>query len=285
MRIQDGLGIAGRNFIVTGAGSGIGAAVARRLSDAEANVVVVDLDAEAAQRTAASLPNAAHAVGADVTTLDGTAAYLDAARDVFGRLDGVHLNAGVLSTPTPIADSDPADYDREMGVNAKGVYLGLRGAIRRMRAEGSGGAIVVTASTAGLGGSQGLSIYTASKHAAVGLVRSASIDHVRDGIRINAICPGEVDTPMLDRAIKDFSPSQEQEAQTRMSVAERLPIGRIADPSELAQAAAWLLSDQASYVTGATLVVDGGLTAGRFSPPSGGSSDEAMNGRVDASAR
>lgn len=278
--MQDTLGLASRSFIVTGAGSGIGAAVSRRLSAAGANVVLVDLNGEAAERTASTLSGPGVAVPADVTTPDGTDGYLEAGWEAFGRIDGLHLNAGVLSTPAPIADTDPADYDWEMGVNAKGVYLGLRGAIRRLRDQGSGGAIVVTASTAGLGGSQGLSIYTASKHAAVGLVRSAAIDHCRDGIRVNAICPGEVDTPMLAGAIKAFSPTAEHEAAVRASVVERLPLGRIADPRELAEAAVWLLSDQASYVTGATLVVDGGLTAGRFTPPSlgtNGGSTYAMN--------
>jgi NAD(P)-dependent dehydrogenase (short-subunit alcohol dehydrogenase family) len=267
---RDTPGLVSRSFIVTGAGSGIGAAVSRRLSAAGANVVLVDLNGEAAERTAETLPGPGLAVSADVTTTDGTDAYLDAGWEAFGRIDGLHLNAGVLSTPMPIADTDPADYDWEMGVNAKGVYLGLRGAIRRLRDQGSGGAIVVTASTAGLGGSQGLSIYNASKHAAVGLVRAAALDHSRDGIRVNAICPGEVNTPMLAGAIKAFSPTTEHEAAVRAAVAEGLPIGRVADPGELAEAVTWLLSDQASYVTGATLVVDGGLTAGRFRPPSPG---------------
>lgn len=257
-------GIAGNNFIVTGAASGIGAAVCSLLSDLGACIAVVDIDRDAAERTAASLPGRAVPVEADVTSVEGTDAYLAASSDAFGDIHGVHLNAGVLGKPTPLADTEPADYDWEMAVNARGVYLGLRGAIRRMRDQESGGSIVVTASTAGLVGSQALGIYSTSKHAAVGLVRTAAIDHAADGVRVNAICPGEVDTPMLRDAIEQFSPSVSEEDATRRKVASRIPVERLADPSELAAAVAWLLSRESSYVTGAALVVDGGLTAGRF---------------------
>jgi NAD(P)-dependent dehydrogenase (short-subunit alcohol dehydrogenase family) len=257
-------GIAGKTFIVTGAGSGIGEAVCLLLSDRGASVAAVDLDAETAKRTTAKLPGPAVAIAADVTTPEGTAAYIAASAEALGDIDGVHLNAGVLGTPMPLADTEPTDYDWEMGVNAKGVYLGLRGAIRRMRTQGRRGSIVVTASTAGLGGSQSLGIYSASKHAAVGLVRAAALDHAADGIRVNAICPGEVDTPMLQRAIDTFSPTPGEREATRDAIAMRIPAGRVADPGELALAAVWLLSEDSTYVTGTTLVVDGGLTAGRF---------------------
>jgi NAD(P)-dependent dehydrogenase (short-subunit alcohol dehydrogenase family) len=262
-------GIAGRNFIVTGGGSGIGAASCARLSTLGANVAVVDINLEAAQRTVDSLEGRAVAIAGDVTSPEGTQGYLDAAWDAFGQIHGAHLNAGVLGKPNPLADTQSHEYDWEMAVNAKGVYLGINGAIRKLRADGTHGSIVVTASTAGLGGSQTLGIYSASKHAAVALVRAAALDHAADGIRINAICPGEVDTPMLQHAIEEFSTTPAEVETTRSIVAGRIPLGRVAQPIELATAASWLLSDDASYVTGATLVVDGGLTAGRYTRGSG----------------
>lgn len=252
---------------MTGAGSGIGAAMCAGLSSLGARVAAVDIDADSVRRTAeANATGSVVAVTADVSTAEGTEDFIAQSADALGEIHGVHLNAGVLGRPNPLAETTPEEYDWEMSVNARGVYLGLRGAISHLQAQGSGGSIVVTASTAGLVGSHTLGIYSASKHAAVGLVRSAALDYSADGIRVNAICPGEVNTPMLQHAIEGFSSSPGEVEATRAKVASKIPIERVAHPAELAEAAIWLLSPESSYVTGATLVVDGALTAGRFTP-------------------
>lgn len=256
----------GRAYVVTGAGSGIGAAVAVRLSSNGAHVVLVDRDVVRASEVvhANSLENCT-VVKADVSDKQETANYIARAADVAGQIDGIHLNAGYYSPVGSLADTDLASYELHMATNARGVFLGIRAAVRQFRRQGCGGSILVTASTAGLSGSQGAASYCAAKHAAVGLVRAAALDHAHEGIRVNAICPGEVDTSMLRSALGVESDVTLSTAASQL--ASRIPLGRIGAAAELARAAAWLLGPESSYVTGTTLTVDGGLTAGRFVPP------------------
>lgn len=252
---------------ITGAASGIGEACAERLSAGGARVAVVDRDEAGADRVAGRLPGEAIAVTADVATAEGVQAFVDAAVERWGRLDGVHLNAGIAGPLAAFAETDADHYDAIMAINARGVYLGLRAAIRQMIGQQTGGAIVVTASTAGLAGTQAMGIYSASKHAAIGLVRAAAIDHAADGIRVNAICPGEVDTPMLRQGMRRAAADDAHLEGMLAEMTARIPMGRLALPAEPAGVAAWLLGDDSAYVTGATFVVDGGLSVGQYSAP------------------
>jgi NAD(P)-dependent dehydrogenase (short-subunit alcohol dehydrogenase family) len=262
-------GLTGKTAIVTGAAGGIGSAVARRLSDEGGQLVVVDLDGDAAERVARSLPGEAAAVAADVSDERGVAAYSAAALERFGRVDAVHLNAGYSGRLVPLIESDVGDFDRVISVNVRGVYLGLRAALRCFRQQGGTGSVVVTSSGLGLRGGQLWGPYAASKHAALGLVRSAALEAARDGIRINAVCPGYTDTAML-------APTEEvvgggDRGAARALLENTVPLGRYADPSETAALVVWLLSDESSYSTGGYFTVDGGVdaaAAGYFSPES-----------------
>jgi NAD(P)-dependent dehydrogenase (short-subunit alcohol dehydrogenase family) len=260
----EGPGFDGRVIAVTGAASGIGEACATHLSAGGARVALVDRDEAGLDRVAGNLSGEAVAVIADVSTADGVQAYVGACVERWGQLDGVHLNAGIAGPIAPFAETDVDQYDAIMAINARGVYLGLRAAIRQMIAQETGGSIVVTASTAGLSGAPSMGLYSASKHAAVGLVKAAAIDHAADRIRVNAICPGEVDTPMLREGVRRAAADDAQMAGMLADMTARIPTGRLALPAEPARAAAWLLSDESSYVTGAVLVVDGGLSIGGY---------------------
>jgi NAD(P)-dependent dehydrogenase (short-subunit alcohol dehydrogenase family) len=256
-------GLSGKVAIVTGAAGGIGSAVAQRLSEEGARLVLVDLDGDAAEKVASDLPGDAIGVGADVSTEGGVHSYTDAAVERFGSLDLVHLNAGWSGKLVPFAEVDVVDFDRLIAVNLRGVFLGLREAILRMTSQGTGGSIVATSSGLGLGGGQHWGPYAASKHAVLGLVRSAALDHARVGIRINAICPGYTDTAMLRPTEAMVGPG------ARAMLENSVPLGRYGTPAEAAATVAWLLSDESSYTTGAHLSVDGGVagSAAGYAPP------------------
>jgi NAD(P)-dependent dehydrogenase (short-subunit alcohol dehydrogenase family) len=246
--------------LVTGGASGIGAAISQRLSADGHRVVVADLDEAAAQRVAVELPGEAVAVGGDVAEETGVASHLDAALTAFGRLDRVVLNAGVPGTPIPLSQESVATFDRIIAVNLRGVFLGLRATLAHLRAQGNGGAIVVTASTAGVSGSE-LGAYSASKHGVVALARSAAIEGAGFGVRVNAIAPGSIDTPMMT-VIQDALGGNEA---ARRAIRGSTPLGRhqnrLGSPAEVAALVAFLLNDQAGWITGATVPIDGGTLA------------------------
>ena len=247
--------LADKVVMLTGAASGIGAAAARLFAAEGARLALVDRDGDGVARVAAEVGGLALTadVGADGAMERAVADTL--AR--FGRLDGAFDNAGVEqrgAAMIALADYPVDDFDRVAGVNLRGLLLSMKAQIPAMLA-GGGGAVVVTASILGAVGAPGMAAYAASKHGAVGLVRAAALDYARRGVRVNALLPGAVRTPMLTERAFPANPGYEAHASAGN------PMGRMAEPNEVAEAAAWLLSDRASYVTGACLAVDGGFTA------------------------
>jgi NAD(P)-dependent dehydrogenase (short-subunit alcohol dehydrogenase family) len=247
----------GKVIIITGASSGIGAAAARVFAREGAAVALGARSVERLRDLADELEAAGHRavpVGCDVTRPDDVRGLVATALERFGRIDGGFNNAGISQGGGALADVDDERFDELVAVNLKGVWLAMRAEIRALLAAGSGGAIVNNSSVGGLRGGAGLSCYSATKHAVIGLTRSAAHDYGRYGVRVNAIAPGTTDTPMI-------AAWKRREPGVRERLDAMTPLGRGAEPREVAEAAAWLLSDRASYVSGAVLAVDGGMTA------------------------
>lgn len=245
----------GKVALVTGAGSGIGRASAFAFAGAGARVVVSDLSVRGGEETVRMIAAAggeATFVRADVSQAGEVEALLARTIETYGRLDCAHNNAGVIAFGDIVTCTED-DWDRVIGVNLKGVWLCLKYEIPQMVAQG-GGAIVNTASVAGLSGTGGAVAYGASKHGVVSLTKSAARTYAPAGIRINAVCPGYADTPMAD-AIFERSPGMEEQ------IAARHAVGRLGRPEEIAAAVLWLCSDAATFVTGHPMVVDGGYLA------------------------
>jgi len=241
----------GKRALVTGAGSGIGAAVARRLHAEGAEVVLADVRGEAAEEVAAGLGAGACAVALDVADEDAVrAALADAERA--GGLDVLANIAGVGST-TSAPDTPLEVWERVFAVNARGTFLCCKHAIPPMAGRGSG-SIVNMGSVAGLVGLRNRAAYCAAKGAVVALTRALAVDHVRDGVRVNAVCPGTVDSPWVRRLVDEVGESLE-------ALEARQPMGRLGTPDEIADAVLYLASDAAAFVTGTVLAIDGGLTA------------------------
>lgn len=239
--------------IVTGAGSGFGRAVALSMGRAGARVIAADVSRPAGEETLELVREAgaeAAFVLTDVAIDADVKAMVQAALDTFGRLDMAFNNAGITIPSGPVAEADEADFDRLMGVNVKGVWLCMKHEIPALL-QGGGGAIVNTSSTAGLTALPGGALYSATKHAVLGMTRGAALDYAQRGIRINAVNPSAADTPMVQRFIE----------RTGRDPTAAIPMGRLATPGEVADAVLWLCSDRSSFVTGQPLVVDGGFTA------------------------
>ena len=243
--------------VVTGAASGIGRAVAERLAAAGNGVVAADLDAARLDWTEAHANVARLQV--DVRKPEDNQSMIAEALERFGRLDAVILNAGRPASG-PIDEMPIEDFDQVIDVNLRGVALGIRASVPTLRKQG-GGSIVVTASVSGLGGDPNMWAYNAAKGGVVNLVRSAANDLARDGIRVNAVCPGPIVTNMTTRII-------EQDRETYEELRKNIPLGRWGQADEVAAAIEFLASDAASFVTGVLLPVDGGVTAksGQFDP-------------------
>ncbi len=249
--------LAGRVALVTGAGSGIGRASALAFARAGAIVVVSDIAAEGGEETArliAERGGEALFVRADVSKSDQVAALIAAILDRYGRLDCAHNNGGIEGPLATVTDLTEEEWDRVIDVNLKGVWLCLKHEIPAMLANG-GGAIVNTGSVSGLKGFPPLlPAYVASKFGVVGLTAVTARQHAREGIRVNAVCPGAIDTPMLDRI-------GEGAERLGVSLVAENPSGRLGSPAEVAEAVVWLCSDGASFVNGQTLTIDGGFLA------------------------
>ena len=242
-------------IMTTGAASGIGRAACLIFAREGAKVLVTDIDSVGGAQTV-ELIRQAGGIGAFIATDVSKAAQIEAAIDfaveVFGRLDGAFNNAAAPERFTPLLEGTEETFDRLMSINVKGVWRCMRAQVRQMRRQGGGGAIVNTASTAGLRGAGLMPIYSASKHAVIGLSKSAAMEFAKTGPRVNALCPGVIDTPMMQGVASD--------ERARRAFLAAQPNGRFGRPEEIGEAAAWLLSDAASFVTGVAMPVDGGMT-------------------------
>jgi NAD(P)-dependent dehydrogenase (short-subunit alcohol dehydrogenase family) len=247
--------LVGRRAIVTGAGAGIGRAIALRFAAEGARVMVADVDARAAETVSRDLgpPALAHVV--DISNEDSAAAMIDRARREWGGLDVLVNNAGVgVAATTP--DTDTTDWRRVLDVCLTGTFFGMKYAIPVIRDSG-GGAIINMSSVAALVGVSDRAAYCAAKGGILALTRAAAIDHVAEGVRVNCIAPGTVDTPWVQRITSGYD---DPEA-ARSAMEDRQPHGRLVSPDEIAAMAAFLASDEAASVIGAAMVVDGGMTA------------------------
>ncbi|MET7494147.1 glucose 1-dehydrogenase [Streptomyces sp900116325] len=246
----------GQVAFVTGASSGMGLATARAFAEAGAAVALADIDGatvEAAVKQLASEGHQALALTCDVTHEDQVAAAVDRTVETFGRLDMAYNNAGIQIPPADAADEAAEIFDLVHAVNLRGIWASMKHELRHMRAQGSG-AIVNCSSLGGLVGIPGRASYHASKHGVIGLTGSAALEYAPRGIRINAICPGTIDTPMVsDMIAKGELDRTEAEANQ--------PIGRLGTADEIAQAVLWLCSPGARFVIGVALPVDGGYVA------------------------
>lgn len=245
--------------IVTGAAQGIGAATVRRLAMRGTRVVAVDIDEDKVQALAAVIGKECVAVRADVATPVGVQAYVQAALNHFGRIDYLHNNAGIEGKAQLLEDSDPEVFRRVMDINVNSVYLGTRAVLPHLYKRGRG-AIVNTASEAGISGVPRLGAYVASKHAVVGLTRTSAIEAAPHGVRVNAVAPGQIATRMIDSLEAQWSGSGDTAA-IHSHLLSRIPLGRFGTPEEIANLVAWLLSDEASFVNGAIYSIDGGTSS------------------------
>lgn len=243
--------------LVTGAAGGIGSATAHAFGREGARVVVSDVMVSQGEETAHAIISAggqAIFLRADVAHTGDVVALIEQTVAHWGRLDCAFNNAGIEEENAKLADSDEALFDRMMAINVKGVWLCMKHELLQMRSQGGAAVIVNTASVAGLGGAPRHAIYAASKHAVLGLTRSAAAEYGKSGIRINAVCPGVIRTAMFERAVA-------RDASTEQHLRALHPIGRIGEVDEVAAAVLWLSSSAASFVTGHALAVDGGMTA------------------------
>ena len=256
----------GKVAVITGATGGIGNAAARLFADEGASVALVDIDEAKLQDVVREIgeDKASYTV-ADVTQPDQSQAYVNAAVSRWGGIDILLANAGIEGTLSPIPDYPIDVFDRVMAVNVRGVWLGIKYVVPVMRERG-GGSIVITSSTAGIGGSPEMSAYNTSKHAVIGLMRCAALEGAPDNIRVNTVNPAPIETRMM-RSIEEMRVASMDDARvtvevTKQSFADRIPLQRYGDPEEVARMMMFLASDESSFSTGGVYMVDGGRSAG-----------------------
>jgi len=248
--------LAGRIALVTGAGSGIGRATAQALGARGASVVLVDIDEEGARSTAVSIGDDERVAvfRADVSVEPSVGHMLAFTVERFGRLDCACNVAGITTAPQPFVDVAASEWQRVIDVDLTGVFLCMQAELRQLLAQGDGGAIVNVSSGAGLVPAPGQPHYTAAKHAVLGLTKQAAQEYAREGIRVNAVLPGQTETEPM-RAYLDMQPDGGER------LLRRIPMGRMGRPEEIAESIAWLCSDASSYVSGVSLLVDGAQIA------------------------
>jgi NAD(P)-dependent dehydrogenase (short-subunit alcohol dehydrogenase family) len=251
----------GKIALVTGGGNGIGQAVCLEFAKQGARVIVVDIDAGAGEKTADAVRAAggeAYFFQADVSQSSAVQAYVDYTLKTYGRINAFFNNAGIEGVVSPLAEYDEDNWDRVIGVNLKGTFLGLRYVLPVM-IEQKKGTVVNTASVAGTVGAPGMAAYSSSKHAIIGLTRTAAGEVGKYGVRVNAICPGPINTRMMDSLQQMINPA-EPSAVAKANMA-RNPMGRYGQPEEVARVVVFLASDESDYVNGAAWLIDGGRTA------------------------
>ncbi len=250
--------LAHRVTVITGAGSGIGRAMALRFASEGARILATDVNGGAAQETSSMVVEAGGTckpLTVDVTQPEQVRAMIEQALSEYGRIDILCNNAGIGST-TGVVECEPDEWDRVMTVNVKSVFLGCKYALPHMIEQG-GGVIINTASVAGMIGIPKRASYCASKGAVIALTRQMAIEYVGQGIRVNCVCPGTVGSPWVDRLLQQA----DDPAAARQALEKRQPMGRLGTPEEVAAAALYLASDDAAFITGTGLVLDGGWTA------------------------
>ena len=241
--------------LVTGAASGLGFATAKAFAEAGASVALADWNATEAQAAAKALADKGHkslAIRCDVSDDAQVEAMVQQTVAAFGRLDAAYNNAGVQNVLAETADTTRDDYDRVMAINLRGVWSCMKFELRQMRKQGSG-AIVNCSSLGGLIGGNQRGTYHAAKHGVIGFTKSAALEYATRGIRVNAVCPGMIHTPMFDRMI-----AEGQGEELNAMLKSLVPMGRMGRPEEIADAVLWLCSSAASYITGQSISVDGG---------------------------
>jgi NAD(P)-dependent dehydrogenase (short-subunit alcohol dehydrogenase family) len=257
--MRDGSGkLEGKVAIVTGAGRGVGAATARRFAEEGAAVACVDVAPGAAEEVAQEIDAAGGRtlpLELDVATEDANRELVERTVAEFGGLDVFHANAAI-QVMAGLEETTEEIWNRVHETNLRGVYLGLREAIPRLRERG-GGSIILTSSLLGIVGNPDLPAYGATKGGLRSMCRALATAHGPEGIRVNTICPGDIDTPLL----QDYFDHQPEPAAARREIEERYPLGRFAEPVDVANVAVFLASDESSYLTGIDVVVDGGLLA------------------------
>lgn len=255
------MSFSGKSVLITGGAGGIGRATAKAFAAAGARLTIVDRDGEAAAAVAAELRGnggEATSVEADVTQAADVRKYVEAAKAAYGGIDVFFNNAGIEGSIRSIIDYDEDEFDRVIAVNVRGVFLGLKYVLPTMLEQGQG-AVVNTASVAGLVGTPNMSTYCASKHAVLGITSSVSGEVARSGVRVNAVCPGPVDTRMIQDVARKINPDDPEGVRARYEGA--IPSGRYTQPEEIADVVLFLASDGAKNVTGMHFTIDGGRTA------------------------
>ena len=251
--------VEGKVVVITGGAGGIGKAAGKRFVEEGADVLLVDLDEAALAAACQEIgSNKVSYLVADVTSAQDNQTMIDTATERYGGVDAFLANAGIEGDVAPITDYDETRFDQVMAVNVKGPFLGLRAAIPALTARG-GGSVVITSSVAGIRGAAGVAPYVTSKHAVIGMMKSAAKECAAANIRVNTVNPSPVETRMMRSLEQGFAPESPEEARAGMAAA--IPMGRYAEPEDIANIMLFLVSDDASFITGSVYMADGGSVA------------------------